>query len=231
MRVFAAILALILVTPANAQPAAPDLSRITDDHRAALRCSALFAIIASEQMRGVESALRLPMLDYRGREFFVRTGAKVIEEAGIPREAVARLMEDEVARLQQQAMSRENPDVVMAEAMTACQPLLDAAIPPLETPSLAQCAAILSLTAEALEAREGLVPSVMDMKTLASVLDSRARKQLTEQGKSGNEADVIMGTAREVIAADEAAGVAGRIDIAHCFTLAAPEPDPHLPHQ
>lgn len=75
-------------TPVLAQsPAvAPQLSL---DHRMLVRCSAAFAIVANGQQSGSPEALRYPDLAERGREFFVRASAQVMDEAGLDREQIA----------------------------------------------------------------------------------------------------------------------------------------------
>ena len=45
--------------------------------RGAIRCSAAFAIVAERQRQGDADALESPPLGERGREFFVRVGARL----------------------------------------------------------------------------------------------------------------------------------------------------------
>ncbi|MFN7157444.1 MAG: hypothetical protein ACK4MR_01965, partial [Erythrobacter cryptus] len=58
---------------------------LAPDQRALLRCAAAFALVAEGQARGAEEALRWPALEGRGREFFVRALAQVMDEAGLDR--------------------------------------------------------------------------------------------------------------------------------------------------
>ena len=222
------IAALLLQSaPAVSPTTGPDMARVTEDMRADVRCSAAFAVTASEQARGLDSAMRWPLLDARGREFFVATGVKLMDGAGLDRAAVKRLMEDEVAELQRQAAVSNDPASVVDAVMAPCLERLDAAVPPLDKPDLVQCTAILRITYNEVYGREGLSPTARDLKTLESVLESRARKQLTEQGKSGNEADRLLIETQERILAEakarESKGEPSRIDFQHCFDLAAPE--------
>ncbi len=211
----------------SAPVATLDMSRVTDDMRADVRCSAAFAVIASEQSRGLDSAMRWPMLDARGREFFVATGVKLIDGGGLDRASVKRLMEDEVAELQRQAAVSNDPASVVDAVMAPCVERLDATVPPLDKPDLVQCTAILRITYQEVYGREGLSATARDLKTLESVLESRARKELTNQGKSGNEADRFLTETQERILAEakarESKGEPSRIDYQHCFDLAAPE--------
>ena len=80
---------------------------------------------------------------------------------------------------------------------------------------------------EEIYGREGLSKTAQDLKTLAAVLDNRARERLRTEGYSGNETDITMTQSRESMLAEaEAAkikGEASTLDFEHCFTLAAPE--------
>jgi hypothetical protein len=78
--------ALALQAPSEAAPAPPPLSQ---DSRALLRCSAAFAMVAQWQATGDASALRWPALGTRGREFFVRSLAQLMDETGLDRDGIA----------------------------------------------------------------------------------------------------------------------------------------------
>jgi len=70
---------------AAAQTPAPQLSL---DHRMLVRCSAAFAIVGTGQENGNAEALRYPDVTERGREFFVRASAQVMDEAGLDRDQI-----------------------------------------------------------------------------------------------------------------------------------------------
>lgn len=72
----------------QAAPAAPDLSQ---EQRALLRCAAAFAIVADGQARGNAAARQWPPLETRGREFFVRALAQLMDQTGLDREGINRL--------------------------------------------------------------------------------------------------------------------------------------------
>lgn len=87
---FAALLA--------AQPApAPTLSQ---ESRALLRCSAAFAIVSRRQANGDPTAQRWPALETRGREFFVRALAQLMDQTGLDRDGIALLAGMEAKTLQ-----------------------------------------------------------------------------------------------------------------------------------
>ena len=218
------VLSLML---ALAQPGASTTVPLTDLQSRDLSCVAVLAIIASEQERGVASALDYPPLAERGATYAGLTGERIMSETGRTREQVRDDILAAVAA--QQAMGRGSADadaVVQAE-MASCLPLLDAAVPPPSKPNLNQCAGMLQLAYEEVYGREGLSKTAQDLKTLAAVLDSRAREQMRAEGLSGNESDIMLVQVREaVLAADrkrEALDQESDLDFDYCFTLAAPE--------
>lgn len=110
--------------PLAAQEGLVDLST-------ALRCSAAFGIIAAEQQRGVASAKAdYPPLSQRGREFFVQTGARLMDEQKLTREQVQQRFRAEIAKLQDAAMASPDPAEFVRGVMAPCLTLLDATVPP-----------------------------------------------------------------------------------------------------
>lgn len=110
---FLAALALTIVPlPASAQQA-PDFSL---EHRMLLRCSAAFALAAQGQADGDAGALAWPDLSVRGREFFVRASAQVMDEAGLGRAAIQSRLLDEAGEIVAAG--------TLAQVMQVCLPLL-----------------------------------------------------------------------------------------------------------
>ena len=100
----AALLALVPISgQAQESPASPAPSQLSLEQATLLRCSAAFAIVASEQARGVEAALAYPPLQERGKEYFVRSGARLMDELGLTRESLQAMLQAEVARLQERS--------------------------------------------------------------------------------------------------------------------------------
>ncbi len=89
---------LFLPAFAAAQPA-PTPRPLSLENRTALRCAAAFAIVADGQARGKKDALIYPALDKRGREFFVRSSARVMDDTGMDRAAVASALQAEAQDL------------------------------------------------------------------------------------------------------------------------------------
>ncbi len=85
--------------------------------KAALRCSAAFAMVAHGQKADDPATRDFPPVDVRGREFFVRTAARLMDERGLDRQQVAML-----AREEAQALVDEG---AMLDVMPGCLALLE----------------------------------------------------------------------------------------------------------
>ncbi|HTN13609.1 MAG TPA: hypothetical protein VL094_02260 [Sphingomonadaceae bacterium] len=123
--------ACALVLPAASAYAADERApvpaqELTLEQKTLLRCSAAFAIIASEQARGVESARAWPPLSERGKEFFVQSGARLMGELNLTQEQVQALYRSEVGRLQNESGKAADPKKMVAGIMQPCLLLLDA---------------------------------------------------------------------------------------------------------
>ena len=114
MTIRLALAALALSAPVAAQEA-PQKS-LSLEQQTAVRCSAAFAIGATLQQQG--QAGDWPPLADRGREFFVRALAQLMDETGRTREQVS----EAVAAQARQLGDREALDA----AMPPCLLLLDA---------------------------------------------------------------------------------------------------------
>lgn len=221
-----ALLLTLQTATTPATPPAPPVSVLTQAQRDDLTCAAAFAIIASEQARGVTSALAYPTLISRGRAFFVTTAERVVTETASSEEAIGLALEGIVAQLQAEAAQSNDPAGVVDAVMGPCLEKLDAAVPLPPPPSMLQCAIYLQLAFDDVSSREGDSATARDLKTLATVLESRARDEMRDEGLSGNEADRRFIETREAIDAREKARSdeddATDIDFEHCFNLARP---------
>jgi alkylhydroperoxidase/carboxymuconolactone decarboxylase family protein YurZ len=86
--------------------------------------------------------------------------------------------------------------------------------------NLPRCAAVMTLAAEAVKAREGLSKGAKDLATLASVLAYRAKVEGAAAGKT--EAQVAEAIAADRAAASKAGG-ADEEELQSCAELAAAE--------
>ena len=114
--------AAVLAVPATAQQA-PSL---TLEHRMMLRCSAAFAIVAGEQQRGVASAAAYPPLAERGREYFARTGARLMDDLKLTREQTEASMRAEAEAVQKAASEAPDRAGYIDALMRPCLSALEA---------------------------------------------------------------------------------------------------------
>ena len=101
-----------------AQAAAP-VPTLPTELQAAVRCAAVFSIVAAEQAR--HGAGDWPPLDQRGREFFVRVSAQAMDVGRLDRQALQGLMQAEAAQLRN---ARDR-----AALKVPCLTMLDANLP------------------------------------------------------------------------------------------------------
>ena len=114
--------AAVLAAPAAAQ----EPPRFTLEHRMLLRCSAAFAIVAGEQQRGAAWALAYPALGERGREYFVRASARLMDELALSREQVEASLRAEVEGLHKASTETANPAAGIDGVMQPCLSALEA---------------------------------------------------------------------------------------------------------
>ena len=85
------VLACLLAVPTAAQEAEAALPQLTMEQRSSLRCGVAFGLIARGQAEGDARAAAYPAMEPRGREFFVRTMARLMDEHGLTREQANKL--------------------------------------------------------------------------------------------------------------------------------------------
>ncbi|MDC8754783.1 hypothetical protein OIK40_09035 [Erythrobacter sp. sf7] len=93
-----AAVAALALQAAPAVPA-PTPEPMTQEQRALLRCSAAFALVANGQANSDPEATRWPDLGTRGREFFVRTMAQLMDQTGLDRAGISRIAEEHARTL------------------------------------------------------------------------------------------------------------------------------------
>ena len=96
---------------AAAQVAAPAIPQLNAMQQGALTCSAVLALDAAQGRSAAAEAAR-------GREFFVRTLARIMDETGANREAVTALVEAEARRLNAEPGA-------LATLMPVCRTMLE----------------------------------------------------------------------------------------------------------
>jgi len=118
------VAATLLATPAAAQQAAP--APMSLEQAMLLRCSAAFAVMAGEQARGAESARAYPALGERGREFFVRASARLMDERNLSRPQVEAALREEASRFQADAARAPDRARFVDGVMQPCLGVLEA---------------------------------------------------------------------------------------------------------
>ena len=109
------MLTILAAVTLAATPAEPLL---TPPQAAALRCGIVFALGAKMQADKAPLAAGWPPLGARGKEYFVRVTAKLMDDTGASREVLAAMAMRQVPALSEPA--------ALAAAMPGCLPLLDA---------------------------------------------------------------------------------------------------------
>jgi len=185
-----------MLSLALALAAAP--ATVSADQQHQLRCVGVLAIVAGEQERRTAAALELPPLARQGARFAQIVGDTVVRDTGRTQEQVRDLILREVQAVQKAAGAQAKLPI---EEARGCVPLMNALAPPLPPPSTIQCAGLLKLAADDVRRRGGMSKAAMDLATLASLLDNRARTELSATGKSSAESDRELTLAREAIVA------------------------------
>lgn len=126
---FVLAVALAAAPLAAQTPAPAPLPRLTLAHQTALRCSTAFALVAADQARGVPYAAAYPPLGKRGREFFVRSTAKLIDDTGATRAQVTELTRRSLADLQSELARAPSRAAALGGMMRPCLSILDSALP------------------------------------------------------------------------------------------------------
>lgn len=111
-----ALAAPVLAAAAPAGSAPATQPRFTIEQQTAVRCSAAFAVVAAIQQQG--GGTQYPPLAERGREFFVRTAARLMDDTGMDHGQVAQALQGEA-----QALVADPGK--LAAVMPACLVLLD----------------------------------------------------------------------------------------------------------
>ena len=107
---FAAAALSLQAAPAADPTPAPALSQ---ENRALLRCAAAFAVVSNGQAGGDPGAQQWPALGTRGREFFVRAMAQLMDASGIDRAGITQLAGDEARAL----VAKDEIDKIMPSCL------------------------------------------------------------------------------------------------------------------
>lgn len=93
------LLAAALALQSAPAAAAPEPAPLSQENRALVRCAAAFALVSEGQAKGKAAATRWPPLGTRGREFFVRALAQLMDTTGRDRGGITQLVSAEAQGL------------------------------------------------------------------------------------------------------------------------------------
>ena len=85
--------------PMKQEPLPDPLPQMSLEQRSAFRCGILFGLVASGQANGVEKYAGFPPLEERGKEFFVRTTAQLMDDERFTRPVVSEYMRRDVVEI------------------------------------------------------------------------------------------------------------------------------------
>ncbi|PKP92062.1 MAG: hypothetical protein CVT75_08290 [Alphaproteobacteria bacterium HGW-Alphaproteobacteria-14] len=83
------MLTSLLAAALMLQAAPTQTPALSQENRALLRCAAAFAVVSQRQAIGDPAAGQWPDLATRGREFFVRAMAQLMDQTGLDRDGIA----------------------------------------------------------------------------------------------------------------------------------------------
>lgn len=105
-----------LAAPAHAAP-----RPLTAEEQMGLTCASAFALVAAGHARGEPAMAQYPPLNQRGREYFVRLAAQLMDDAGLDQAGIRAATATQAAALRRSGV---------AGVMPACLHALDAELPP-----------------------------------------------------------------------------------------------------
>jgi len=94
---------------------------LTADERMGLTCAGAFALVAAAQARGDPAMSQYPPMAGRGREWFVRLAAQLMDDAGLDQAGIRAAAEAQAAPLRRGGV---------AAVMPSCLKALDEDLPP-----------------------------------------------------------------------------------------------------
>ena len=120
MKPLLALAILFAAPPAAAQDAQPTLEQTM-----LLRCSAALALAAGQQQAGDPIAATYPPLAQRGREYFVRASARLMDELHLTREQIEARVRAEAGAQQQAAAAAPDRKAHLDSVLQPCLGALD----------------------------------------------------------------------------------------------------------
>lgn len=94
-----------------------------------LRCAAVFAVLARDQMTKQPGADAYPAMEGPGRAFFVMTGQRLFAERKLDEVSVGALFKTEAGKFQQEIAEAKDPKAHFDAAFRSCQHYLSEIAP------------------------------------------------------------------------------------------------------
>ena len=110
--------AALCAVPALAQAAAPKLPELESQ----VHCALVFGQVAREQSQKLLRADRFPVMAGPGREFFVVTGARALDEKAVTLETIEAYYMSRFALLQDSLTKSANPAAALDREFAQCLP-------------------------------------------------------------------------------------------------------------
>ena len=110
--------AALCAVPALAQAAAPKLPELESQ----VHCALVFGQVAREQSQKLPRADRFPVMAGPGREFFVVTGARALDEQAVTLETIEAYYMSRFALLQDSLTKSANPAAALDREFAQCLP-------------------------------------------------------------------------------------------------------------
>lgn len=222
------ILATALLVQALLVQAAPALAPTVapPDPAADAQCAVTVAIAAAEQDRGNPAVSGLPPLGARGRRYFAQVGNALAGTGQQSREQVRDALAAEALNQRGALGKADAPEFGprLTAAFARCRPRLDAAVPPLVEPDLAQCAALAALGTADRRAAEGDTAEVRALDAIAFALAGQQRRMLAAQGMTASAIERALAADRADMARAVEADGFDHFDFDHCGALAESRP-------
>jgi hypothetical protein len=115
------VLATAAMAAATTAPLAAAARPLSPAERMGLTCAGAFALVAAGQARGDAAMALYPPMAVRGREYFVRLAAQLMDDAGLDQAGVRAAAQAQVGPLRRAGVAGVMPECLVA---------LDRALPP-----------------------------------------------------------------------------------------------------
>jgi len=114
----------------SAAPAAPKLPTLEDQ----VHCALVFGEVTRQQSNGTPRADRFPAMTKAGREFFVRTGARTLDDKAVTLETIEGYFRTRLGVLQDSIAKSADPAAALDREYAICLPQFGTVAPDFTPP-------------------------------------------------------------------------------------------------